>query len=523
MPDFTPLNISLELLRHNKRPSGMDHIPKTIILWLLASDCVLSFEALKASLSTVLQYLALPDYKPSDHSFLEVVNCCEPFVVIGGGNNLLRLNREFAQNRPSILAIWPNEASQVALAVAKTSLGFLSNHGDGLCGTERDIVRLFRRHPFLEHAATWPTYIRQLTWIEGEELASAMQLSKTLFSHPGNLLFAAQIYFYINAQDTRSDLSWGNFNSWMTSISKFQLASRWGLTFLVTEIVEETPRAVFDADDRSSTALHEAVKGGFKNIVMGLLAGGSLVDAHDVDGKSPLDYAFEEQKPEILNVLLEAHLGDGSKVQIDHIRDEMITYYCQNRSGIKNLDRDFRFRELTMLLAIESHDELQAKVAMFLLEKGTDPSCVSEEGEPAVYIAVRHRKDNVLRILLSRGADPSKIAENQRRESALHLAARSGTFYAVEILLNAGADVNSLDSKHPTPVIAALERNDNLEMQVVIGTIFGRRGNIDIADDEGRRVLHLAAEKGLISLLRFLFLFTDDEHPRDNSGSQPLD
>lgn len=309
----------------------------------------------------------------------------------------------------------------------------------------------------------------------------------------------------------------------MTSISKLQLASRWGLTFLVTEIVEETPRAVFDADDRSSTALHEAVKGGFKNIVMGLLAGGSLVDARDVDGKTPLDYAFEEQKPEILNVLLEAHLGDGSKVQIDHIRDEMITYYCQNRSGIKNLDRDFRFRELTMLLAIESHDELQAKVAMFLLEKGTDPSCVSEEGEPAVYIAVRHRKDNVLRILLSRGADPSKIAENQRRESALHLAARSGTFYAVEILLNAGADVNSLDSKHPTPVIAALERNDNLEMQVVIGTIFGRRGNIDIADDEGRRVLHLAAEKGLISLLRFLFLFTDDEHPRDNSGSQPLD
>lgn len=93
----------------------------------------------------------------------------------------------------------------------------------------------------------------------------------------------------------------------------------------------------------------------------------------------------------------------------------------------------------------------------------------------------------------------------------------------MEILLNAGADVNSLDSKHPTPVIAALERNDNLEMQVVIGTIFGRRGNIDIADDEGRRVLHFAADKGLISLLRFLFLFTDDEHPRDNSGSQHLD
>lgn len=92
----------------------------------------------------------------------------------------------------------------------------------------------------------------------------------------------------------------------------------------------------------------------------------------------------------------------------------------------------------------------------------------------------------------------------------------------MEILLNAGADVNSLDSKHQTPVFAALERNDNLEMEI-LGIIFCRGGNIDIADDEGRRVLHLAAEKGLISLLRFLFLFTDDEHPRDNSGSQPLD
>lgn len=368
----------------------------------------------------------------------------------------------------------------------------------------------------------WPTYMHRLGCLDTDKLAEARQLADALFDLPECLLLAKQCYFYLNQESACLSMASSSFNSWMESINKLQLASRWGLTHIVKRTLADSPESVTERDTRASTELHESAKGGFVDIVDLLLKSKSPTDVPDSDGKTPLDYAFERKHRDTLVTLFEHQVISGLDSQTARISDDIIFSYCQERSGMPDRQQRIRARELTMLRGISSDDQEQAKIAMFLLKRGTDPNCADENAVPAVHLAVRHRQNDLLEALLERDAEASIVTKEPLREFALHVAARSGTARAVELLLNAKADVNCLDSKQRTPLFNAPERDDRQEMEKVIRIMIFRGADVDRADNEGRRVLHIAAEKGLLTPLRVFAFLAKDGNPADRNGERPL-
>ncbi|KAI1271470.1 hypothetical protein F5Y07DRAFT_413547 [Xylaria sp. FL0933] len=302
----------------------------------------------------------------------------------------------------------------------------------GLLRAKSAVDRLLQDNPFLQHFAMWPTSIRRLDRLDKDKLNEARELVSTLFDLPECLLYAKQFYFYLKEESSRTTMEWDGFNRWMESINKLQLASNWGITHIVERILADSSALVTERDTRLSTSLHESAKGGFVDIVE-LLERKAPTDVPDSDGKIPIN-----------------QVTGGSHSETKCISDEIVFSYCQERSGMHDSQQRIRAAELTMLRCICSDDERQDNIALFLLDRGTSPNCADENDTPALHLAVKHGKTDLLAALLEKGADASIITKEPLKESAK----------AVELLLNIGANVNCLNSKQRTPLFNALERGD---------------------------------------------------------------
>ena len=83
---------------------------------------------------------------------------------------------------------------------------------------------------------------------------------------------------------------------------------------------------------------------------------------------------------------------------------------------------------------------------------------------------------------------------------ALHAAAQSGSYAALERLLSEGADVNARSNGGETPLMlaAALGRLD------VLGLLIDRGADVNAATDAGNTALMLAAARGQVDAARAL-------------------
>ncbi|KAI1114888.1 hypothetical protein F5Y14DRAFT_147833 [Nemania sp. NC0429] len=517
-PDQMPLFTILEFL-------NLGYVSQIIICLLLAIDRPLTLKALEASLPILVKHTSTSGHNLDESTAADAIRSCEPLVTVDPSNQLVRLNPEIKNHRPLMYEYWTDTASQLCLGVVRTAIEFFTGGQslDGLVRAKSDIGRLFQENPFLEHLTMWPTYIHRLACIGTDKLDEARQLADTLFDRPECLLYAKQCYFYLNEESICFTMTSDSFNTWMRSMGRLQLASCWGLTHLVERILADLSEPVTEHDTRSSTALHEAAKGGFLDIAKLLLGRNAPTDAPDSDGKIPLDYAFEHRHRDVRDMLFESQVISSSYAQTKLIRDEIVFSYCQERSGMADARQQFRARELTMLRGISSDDKNQGRIAIFLLERGTDPNCVNENGVPAMHLAIEHRQNDMLAALLEKDAEAStRVTKGRLQESALHVAARSGAVKAVELLLKANADVNCLNSKQRTPLFDALEGGDKQEIEKIVKLLIYRGADVDRADGEGRRVLHVAAEKGLILPLRMFSFWAKDKNPIDKNGERPL-
>lgn len=133
-------------------------------------------------------------------------------------------------------------------------------------------------------------------------------------------------------------------------------------------------------------------------------------------------------------------------------------------------------------LAIEFDDEYRLRN---LLLKGMDPNTVNEQGFPAIIFAMMKDSPKAVQILLSsnklnpdlpdiRGETPLMVAGTLNKPewvstligkgakqgvdgqwTALHNAAASGSVKSIEVLLQAGANINVLSPNESTPLMMA--------------------------------------------------------------------
>jgi ankyrin repeat protein len=171
----------------------------------------------------------------------------------------------------------------------------------------------------------------------------------------------------------------------------------------------------------------------------------------------------------------------------------------------------------------------KAGVVRYLLDHGANPNCKDDNKIPALHRAIQLVSEDytkghaVLGLLLDRGADPSIKSSDEKGESGLHIAARSGDIEVARMLVGDGADPRSQDSQGRPILFAMLEAEvDEYEIGYLRSLLLCG-ADVEQADKNGRRVLHLAAERGLTGFMwRLLHMEGASPDPVDNQGKTPL-
>ncbi len=192
-----------------------------------------------------------------------------------------------------------------------------------------------------------------------------------------------------------------------------------------------------------TTALHWAVHHGEAEMVQRLIRRGADVHAENHYGATPMMEAAVRGDVRVMRMLLDA----GADVE------------SRNADG------------QTALMVIARTENLEA--ARLLLSRGADPNAVEQwRGQTALMWAVAQNRPGMAALLLEAGADPnvrSFVNEHRRQITGepryvwrppsgwtpLLLAAREGCLTCVELLLDAGADIDMGDPEWVSPLLIA--------------------------------------------------------------------
>ena len=162
-----------------------------------------------------------------------------------------------------------------------------------------------------------------------------------------------------------------------------------------------------------------------------------------------------------------------------------------------------------------------AAVAQMLLSQNADLEFVgfAPFGTP-MHMAASGGKAFLIEMLIEAGADVE--ARGANGQTPLHSAAGgySESRLAVEVLLRAGADVTASDDFGMTPLQSAARRNKNPEVLKLLLAAGAERNE---RTEDGRSLLHLAAESNeSADVIGFLLANGSVVNARDIDGATPL-
>ncbi|XP_076817148.1 uncharacterized protein LOC143462764 [Clavelina lepadiformis] len=141
-----------------------------------------------------------------------------------------------------------------------------------------------------------------------------------------------------------------------------------------------------------------------------------------------------------------------------------------------------------------------------------------KDGHTPVHWAALGGHTHAMRYFAQIKAPLDTPAKNQLGAQAIHWACVNGHVPTVEILLQAGVSIDSVDNKECTPLIIAAQYGRTL----LAGFLMGKGARLQITDKEGDNALHWAAFKGHSELARLLIYSGFNPRQKDNFGQTPL-
>ncbi|XP_058793085.1 nuclear factor NF-kappa-B p100 subunit-like isoform X2 [Phymastichus coffea] len=163
----------------------------------------------------------------------------------------------------------------------------------------------------------------------------------------------------------------------------------------------------------------------------------------------------------------------------------------------------------------------QSEIVRALLKIGANPNICDEEDATSLHSAVKVDAHGSLAELLQSGNKICLDAHTESGWSALHLAAKAGSLYAVKALHEAGADVNSKDMSYGrTALHIAVDSN---HFHIVNYLLTKTNINVNEKNFGGNTALHSAVVKGgkyAEELIRLLKNHGADPNIRNNNATR---
>ena len=333
------------------------------------------------------------------------------------------------------------------------------------------------------------------------------------------------------------------------------LAAYFGHTETVRYLVGLKDVDVNHAENKSCTVLHCAVQEGHRSVVQVLIDAGVDIEAKNDVGRSPLLFASSLGHLDIVKMLVEA----GADVCVtDNEGDTclMLATYCGHTETVRYLvglkDVEVNHAENNGWTALHLTVELKLPgVVQVLIDAGADVEAQDTDGLSPLLFASSSGHLDIVKMLVEAGAvcvtnnndatclmlashsghtetvrflaGLKDVDVNQVHEkdgfTALHCAGQQGRGDVVEVLIDAGADIEAKNDVGRSPLLFASSSGhlDIVKMLVKAGA------GVCVTDNEGDTCLIFATYFGHTETVRYLVGLKDvDVNHADNNGFAPL-
>jgi len=161
--------------------------------------------------------------------------------------------------------------------------------------------------------------------------------------------------------------------------------------------------------------------------------------------------------------------------------------YCRNRSAI-DVVKKYK-SELTIFEAASTADI--ATVSKLIDQNPDQANSFSPDGFTALGLASFFGHLEIVKLLLSKNADPNLAANNQFKVAPIHSACAVSNYDITEILIKNGADVNARQMEGVTPLHSAAHNGQTKLVKLLIDN----GADINSKMDNGHTPLFMAEEK----------------------------
>jgi len=268
------------------------------------------------------------------------------------------------------------------------------------------------------------------------------------------------------------------------------------------------PKVNIDEKYEDKTLLMLAAQRGDLEYIKALLEKNSDTSILSSDGKSALKFALENNHYQIANAILETHIKKFGVKDISILS----AVQCQASHAVHELlevkadpnSTDSDGRSLLVIAAQEGYTD----IARDLLQHGADANKSCEPYSTALYQAIKYGHMEIINLLvkhgvsintiigdkpplyhatssknaisavttlLARGASVDAIEQSGDAWTSLHKSVYDNNRALINLLLDAKADINKLDSKGRSPVMIALHYNK----PVALTALLNRNARID--------------------------------------------
>jgi ankyrin repeat protein len=145
---------------------------------------------------------------------------------------------------------------------------------------------------------------------------------------------------------------------------------------------------------------------------------------------------------------------------------------------------------------------------------------VNGKNNEPILLAIMRRDDEIVKALLDKGAMVPFLSVRGGGGTIIFDAVKHDHVYALILILNAGADIDAVDSNGDNALLYAMKNNFSLG---VIRELIQNGINLHAVDKEGNNALHLAASLANKVVFKTLLEAGVDPYQKNNAGKTVID